>query len=340
MTSEPLFYAAFAAGLVLPMLPGLLELRARKDAKALQIDEKYTRDPRYLGKAFREKIRPVLALEPLPKRVLFLDRAYECARLVPSFQAMDREYISDAVLSSGPVVIGKNVQLRDVYGKANVQIGAGSRLRTLAAKGPALLSEGVRVERWVDVEDDLDVGDGAHLGRSASTCAVLKTGVNVTFNRLFGNPVCIGTPAASAQRPYRPARWSVTASRTLVKGSRRVRATAPHDGDIVATGDVLVEEGAVVNGSIKCDRSVKIMPHACVLGNVIARGNIEIGAGASILGHVFVAGNVRCDTNASIGSKEESKTLYASGDMRLAMGCTIYGWAICEGTGMTGAGSS
>lgn len=311
--NEAFVYAMFAAALVLPGLPALAELRARTDAAPLEIDPEYAMDPRYLGKSFRRKVARVLTAHRTSERIPFLARAREHARIVDALAIGSGTRLDEAVLSTGDVRTGAAVQLTDLYCAGSVRIGERSSARTIAADAAITIGEGSSVARWVDAESDLTVGAHSTIGHSACAGGVCRVGPAVAFRRLFGNPVVTGAQCEAIAPEPAPA----------------------FEGDTIAARSVEIEAGARVPGSLKSEGDVIVRADARIAGSIVARGSIRIERGAAVSGHVFSERNVSIAGTAVVGAPGSSKTIYASGDVTLGEGATVYGWIICEGRGLT-----
>jgi predicted acyltransferase (DUF342 family) len=311
--NEAVVYAMFAAALVLPGLPALAELRSRSDATALHIDPDYAMDPRYLGKSFRRKIARILDAPATTAHVPFLARARERARIVDALAIGSGTRLEEAVLSSGDVRTGAGVQLTDLYCAGSVRIGEGSSARTIAADGSVTMGERASIARWVDAERDVTVGAHSTIGHSACAGGICRVARAVAFGRLFGNPVIIG-----------PQRDAI------------VPEPAPvFEGDTISARSVEIETGARVPGSVKSEGDVVVRADAHIAGSIVARGSVHIERGAAVSGHVFSERNVSIAASAVVGAPGSSKTVYASGDVTLSEGATVYGWIISEGRGVT-----
>lgn len=311
--NEAFVYAMFAAALVLPGLPALAELRSRTDAAPLHIDPDYAMDPRYLGKSFRRKIARVLHAAGTGAQVPFLARAREHARIVDALAIGGGTRVDEAVLSTGDVRTGAGVQLTDLYCAGSVRIGDGSSARAIAADASVTIGERASIARWVDAEGDLTVGAHTTIGHSASAGGVCRVGQAVAFSRLFGNPVIAGAGCEAV-----------------------VPEPAPNfEGDAISPRSVEIESGARVPGSLKCEGDVVVRADARIAGSIVARGSVSIERGAAVAGHVFSERNVSIAGSAVVGAPGSSKTVYASGDVTLGEGATVYGWIISEGRGFT-----
>ncbi len=314
MTYEALVYAAFAAALAIPALPAALELRSRRDASALALDPEYAMNPRYLGKSFRHKIAAAIAGARTGSEIRFLDRANERARIVDGQELPAGAHAEYALLARGAVSTGERARLTDVYSAGHVQIGSGTQLRTLVADGETSLAQDVTIARWVDSEGDLRIGARCAIAHSASSGGMCTLESGVAFRRLFGSPIVAG----SKPEPLAPApATEILDTDTISTDSVEIRAGSVHTGSIKSGGDVIVRAGARIDGSI------------------VARGSVRLERSAAVGGHVFSERSIAIGENAVVGAPGGAKTVYASGNISLSPGATIYGWIICEGQGET-----
>ncbi len=333
---EILVVALYLVAVLLPLLPGLLELRVATDDDPLKIDTSYARDPRFLGKSMRAKLGPVMNEVSGDARVPFLNRKNEFARVTDGFESIDRARFDDVVLSRGRFAVGDHSSMSDVYARGDVAVGAFGALRTLASDASARFGSNTRVARWIDVEGDCTFGNGSDLGQSASAAGRLIVGTGVRFNRLFGRPVAVVDARRAELR-------ALTGSPVAVRGPNDRRLVTSYvidpgsivDEDIVATKDVFVGTDATVGGSIKAAGTVTIAENACVLGNVIARGNVTLAPDATVLGHIFGDADVILEPGALVGDRHAPKTLHASRHAQLSPEACVYGWIIAERGGMT-----
>lgn len=334
--TEALIYLIYACAVVLPLVPGLLELRAASDDDALRIDASYARDPRFLGKSMRGKLLPILNETEGEARVAFLNRKNEFARVVDRLDEGPHSRIDDVVLSRGPFRVGEESALLDVYARGNAHIGASSRLRTLAVDGSAILGPSTHVVRWVDAEGECTVGAGCELGQSVTASKRLLLGASVRFNRLFGRPISVVDSRAAEVRALTDgvAIASYANDRLLAK-YLVVDDGMTYDVDIVASGDVEIGPGACVTGSIKAGGTVTVREGARVLGNVVARGTVTIETDGTIFGHIFGDRDVVLRPGALMGDRHAPKTLHASRMAYLEPGSCVFGWVIAERGGRT-----
>lgn len=335
-TIEIAVYLTYATATIVPLLPGLLELRRGSDDDALRIDASYARDPRFLGKSMRNKVIPIMRETQGEDRVPFLNRKNEFAKVVDHLEMGEHSNIEDIVLCRDRFVVGKNSALLDAYARGTVSIGDGTRLRTLAADNDSEFGAHTQVVRWIDVEGNCTIGPGSELGQSVSAAGRMLLGTDVSFSRLFGRPIAVEDEHRSGMRALAmgPLKEAHADDRLMAK-TVYVDQGELYDVDIVAAGDVEVGTDACVTGSIKAGGMVTVRENAQVLGNVIARGDVQLESDATVFGHIFSERNVILAEGALVGERHAPKTLRAAGTARIATGAAVFGWLIAEKGGVT-----
>jgi hypothetical protein len=323
-----LFSISVAILLVLiavPLLPGVIELARPRDNKELSVSATFVRDPRFFGKSFREKIEPILKNVPqqLPSEVKFLGRGSEQAVIDRSFLFPDGANTGQILIALEAISAGNNVQLLDAFASNDITAGNNLHARVIASNGTVTLGPGARVVRWLDALSTVNVGDGSELGKSASSTAQITLGHRCRFDRLFGFPVHTGSrQVQSIPKPH----W---------KNARVIPAGKVISGDLICQEDLIVEEDARISGSIKCYGNLYVGGNVTIGGNLIGRSNILINKGVCVDGHVFSERSVRVAGTFRLGRLDLQKSIYAAKQIELGPDCSVYGWIVAEGGGVT-----
>jgi hypothetical protein len=337
-----LLIVLFLVLLALPLVPGIRELVRPRDDRPLEIDVDATLDPRQAGRSFRERLAPLRARAgneapfhgPVdPERPS--GDTYEVQRdlLLPP---EGRGPSISIVL--GKADVGERARLGDLYVRGNARLGAGVRLRALAADGDLVLGPGCFVEQWLDTDGVAHVGPGSQLGRQASAAAGLHLGPGCSFRRLWGLPIsteAIGrAPEREAAPP--PAEAGAKLDEVVVWVGRRL--TVPRglnlDRDLVVHGEVRVSSHSHVRGSIKAYGRLHLAVGVEVDGNLICRRSIQIDGQAQIRGNVFAEGDIVIGPGSRIGQEGGFKSVYALGRVELAADVQVFGWIVAERAGV------
>lgn len=249
----PLFLAIVA----LPALPGLVELRRRRDDDPLPIDLASDRDPRTPGRRLRDRCEPVVH-----------DLRVEAGIGVAVSRGdvrIARSVAVGAVACDGAAVLEPDAVVETVIdAERSITAGAGALLGEAAATGGTLeLAAGARFKRlWglpvVTVGDTVDVP-----ARDPAT-------VTIEDVVMFGDGR-LSLPAGSR-----------VAHDVVVRGDLRIGEGAVVTGSVKAYGSIEVLRGARIEGTLIARKHVRIDGDVDVVGNVFAEGDVSLGPGTTV----------------------------------------------------------
>ncbi len=335
--------------LALPFVPAAAELFRPKDDKRLYINKDYVKDPRYFGRSFRRILKRAIGTDVPPNgtRRVKLSKEEEVEssdnKNIPPEQSLDKvQYIA------GELVTGRGVEFKnDLYVRGRASIGENSLLRTMACDSDVLLKKGTRLVRWLDAEGSITVEDGCNLGISASCEGTLALGKGCEFKRLFGKPVVTygyverESKSRAKRMPQKepPAPNKVKTVEdvaTLVKGNTRLSSSyykGKRIWNLIVKGDLIVEDGAVLDCSASVYGRLTVGKGAVVRGNLFCEGDVEIKEGAAVHGDIFSQGEVRIERGVRIGEAGRVKSIIGKSAVRLAGDVCIHGYVLTEGRG-------
>ncbi len=308
---------AFVAVFALPLVPGLFELARPRDNSGLPIALNYSRDPRFFSQSFRVKIA-VLCESRAFGRARFLDRRNEDAILGKRPCLAPNSRTTDVQIANERLICGAGATMTDGYGGKSISCGEEVAARTLCSDGAVVLGDRCSVERWIDAESSLDVGNDCYLGMSASSGGFVTLGGGVEFERVYGERVTVRS-AGEAPSPKPTKDAIVLRERDIAKGP-----------DIIVRGDAVVLEGTLLDASIKAHGSLFIERGVRITGNAIARGELVLLDGGVIEGHAFGERGLFLGVNTRIGVPGQRKTAYTAGNAMLCNGATVHGWIVSE----------
>jgi predicted acyltransferase (DUF342 family) len=330
-----LFGAAFLTLLFLPFLPGVLELRRKRDVDPLPIQSDNTKDPRHFGRAFRallERHVPDHA-GPLPLKTEIKLRRTESLEVHEEVSVGPGEKSSSILVSTGNATIGRDARVGEIYATGDARVKEAARIRGLACDGSLIMQPGCVVERWIDSEGNASVGAGCDLGVSASAGGRIKLASGCRFQRLWGLPISTGRAArsdAQDQTSEGPPlqdevvwadKWLSFPPKSVIKSN------------VIAHGDVSVGADSVVKGSIKAHGDITLARGVTVEGNVVSRGSVRLERGVRVRGNIFVEKDLFIGPNARIGHRQGHKSAYSSGKITLSKGTMVYGRLFAESGG-------
>jgi predicted acyltransferase (DUF342 family) len=318
--------ALFVAVLTLPAVPGFLEIARPRDDGRLFISERYVRDARWFGRAFREKLRSFVeaARRAGPSEGEMHMRTEEDVRWAPDLHIPPMERLRGIGVGN-TVTVGHGAGIRDAYALETLVAERDVVARTLTSDGTMVLGASVRILRWIDADGELTVGTESDLGVSAAGGARVVLGRRVRFERVWGSPVA-SDAGERVPFPY------VSPGR----GEKLVDGAATHeDRPVIVDGPGRVRAGTQIPGHLKVHGALHLEAGVHVGGNVIARGNVTVAEGGSIAGHIFAEGDVLLGPGTRVSRAGVAKTVYATGEVVVAPDVEVFGWVVSENGGRT-----
>jgi NDP-sugar pyrophosphorylase family protein len=340
-----LVVVGFLLMLILPLLPGLLELRTPTDDDPPMIRLEYTKDPRYFGRSFRSIVaRTVPMDQPLGECTVEMSRSEEVVRIANAVEISAGEEVEQTLYVADSLRVHDSAILRrEVYSRGSVDLGEHCTVRAVAADGILNAASGLKVVRWLDSEREINLASHSDLGMSVSCEGMLRLGFGSSFRRLFGRPVSLGEffysewslPSAEQQAVLSTEDVKVISDACICVREFRGLPEQIINGDLVSRGDVSIEQLSSVMGSVKAHGAVVLHPGALIMGNLFAEGDIVLKSGSRVLGNVFSQGRILMEADCVIGRPGRVKSLIARRGIRISRGCAIYGYVLSEGPGNT-----
>ncbi len=328
--------------MALPLIPALMELARPRDAAPLNAVGNDAGNLTYFAESFTARATHEGLLGTMvPKRlsdgtdVLTHSAAQPLAQRGSSFSElvvlMDGE-----PLAEGTELASECLARLTVHGSARVTY------RALLGRRDIFLGRGSTVLRWVHAAGRLEVAEDSRLIGRATAERQIVLGTNVVFDRLESDVIRVTdveTPAApllptGAYERFTPrkarelgvAYWKVDDGVTIPAGNILV-------GSLIATGSIVVNDGARVTGSIKAHEEVIVRTGAVIIGSISARGRITIERGARVSGPV-ISETATVVEAAVIGGTGKRTTVTAP-IIRLMPGATVYGAIMAGDDGLT-----
>lgn len=335
---------AFLILLLVPLVPGLLELRRPTDDEPPFIRLDYAKDPRYFGRSFRNMVGSAIPTDQaLGECEVFLSHK-EVVRIAHAIEVSPQEDVHQTLYVADSLRVADGAVLRsEAYSRGFVELGADVTVRAVAADGVLLAGPNLVVVRWLDGEKEITLGHHSDLGMSVSCEGPLRLGFGSKFSRLFGRPVSLGDfvysewslPSLDQQAILSTAEVKVISDAALYVGDFRGTPEQIVNADLVARGDVSIEQLGSVMGSVKAHGNVRLHPGALVMGNLFCEGDILLQAGSRVLGDVFAQGRVVMEADCVVGRPGRIKSVIARRGIRISRGCAVYGYILSEGPGTT-----
>lgn len=218
---------------------------------------------------------------------------------------------------------------KELYGRGAIVLPPGTHVRAAQSRTRLTLGEGCEVVRWVDGEICLRAEKNCDLGISASSARELYVEVGCNFRRLYAPEIFIG----GASVPESPV--SERIEKEIERDIRRVKQGEIIEKTLVRKADLIIEENAVIYGSVKSTGTLHVRAGTVITGNAVADGEVVLERGVRVGGIVFSQENALLGPGVQVGARGKIKSVIAKNRVVLSEGAHIYGYVNCEHTGVS-----
>jgi len=343
---------------LLPFVPGLLEIRQRRDASALAVHNDARVDIQHFARRFSEFVHGHLEAE--------LRTCQETGDLVQGHVNGGEPFLvlpeTDAFLESPDerragrtsrlIVAAGDLHLpdhlvfeRELYAHKSAHGGVGSRYRALYAEEDVELGEQSIILRWVHAGRALDVGFNCSMfGRASANASIFIHGA-CAFERMRAPVIELGP--REFDEGWREGREELreidpeslpgfkdrTHRRILIDGDLTLPERSFLDCELVVWGDVHVGKGSRCTGSVKSHGNLVLADGVQIDGSLVSQRGMEIGSGCRVHGPVLAERHLRALGRCQFGRALRPTTIRAE-SIRLHMGSVVHGtvWATSEGS--------
>jgi hypothetical protein len=241
------------------------------------------------------------------------------------------------------VVCGRSVELperfqstADFYGRSSVRCGENSIFRALLSDKEISLGDGTQILRWIHAESNLHAGRDCRLYGRASSTTSLVLSPGCIFERIWAPVIYSSREAAALNVRTEYAVYAKLAQsgigRKRLHGKMRFPADEQHRGDVVATGNIDLDQGACIFGSAKANGDITLKERAEVHGSLVSTKRIHVSTGCFVKGPIIAEREVVIDSGVQVGLPNNPATISAP-FIHLAPGSVLHGtvWAKAEG---------
>lgn len=285
--------------MVLPFVPGRIELSHKKDARPLPIDPDKTMAPFEIGDKFLKWIETLGKDEQIVK--------------IPNPDFREAVNYQDGEMLIA-TVFSKEMKCPDdfetsartmVYGDA--YIGDYSSIQSLLSTGDMHLGRKTVISNWADCRGgNLICSAGTYLGHSCVCKGNVHLGRDVAFERLFGKSV----RTSGEKEPYETEYEEI-------------------EGDVISKNSIVIKTGKRVLGSISSKKKVILEERSFVCGSIFSDKGVTIGNNCVIIGNVFCQQDISLGENCTVGTEGHVKSVIAGGKIRIGEKTEIFGQIIC-----------
>ncbi len=350
----PLFFVLLSFWILIAFLPGIIELRRRRDIDPLRVVPESEVKIRHFARRFRElvdrELRGIMKAckeaggtreGVLPDGSAYL--AVAGGRELPLSAEEERASCTERlVLSSSDLSLPESSSyLGEVYIDGSLRGGMRNIYRAVFAERNLRLEEESSSLRWLHAGDTFEAGTDCALYGRVSADKLLRLAESCRFERLnaprieFGGREGEDPPARSHSEDLKlveprdlPHVVEFKAGRCLVLGNLELPARSLFEVDLVVKGRVKIGEGSRFVRSLKSGKNMVLGDGVEIDGSVVSGRGLKLGKGCSVHGPLLAERDVVLGEGCLLGSEEKPTTLSAE-RAEIGVGTVIHGtvWA-------------
>ena len=300
--------------LMLPLLPALVELRRKSDALPLSVIQQNAGEIRHFANSFRTYIQ---ILEPILQRCVnsgsaetgMLPDGEEYVVLGRNDEPMVRTLADGDAIH--PVLMIAGVDLfvppeatfsKDIYAGGQFEGGEKNSYRAILGEHDVHLGTASIVLRWIHAVGVFTAGLGCKLHGRISSDLLIRLRADCVFLRMNAPRIEIGhaagnedatagvssapsgTGSEKSPRLLHDGDFEVLAgqvihSNIVIRGNLHIQSGARVCGSVKSVKNMVLEDGVSVEGSLISARKMRIGPHCAIHGPVIAERELVIADG-------------------------------------------------------------
>jgi len=324
------------AFILIPFLPGFIELFRPKDEKPLALNMNFSKDYKYFGKSFQKILEDGLGTKHItePGEYTLMLSKPEKVRVVERGRVSDQKTIDEILYVLADFTSGSDAEFRkEIYVRGSCKIGDRNTLRALYCEGDLVIGEGTAVIRWVDGDRDIEIKEGCRLGVSVASTKRLAVARHCSFSRMFGLPIL--TYKAKLPEILSEIRVKNISDTTMVISKEEIILPPRTNisNDIVTHQRIVFRGKSFAKANIKSYRDIIIEEGSRIEGNLFSERNVVIEAGCTITGNIFSQGQVKIGNAVQVGQEGKIKSVIAKKGVLVEGNVTIYGYIMTEGEG-------
>lgn len=281
----------------------------RKPGVPMYIKRDVKRDPRYFGQSFSSMVEHAV-----------IDKEAHTIKLRNLESYIDGDSFRNYPTSVGEVILSfknkfdlpENVEVleKELYCREDVNISkSGVHCSAIYSGKNMILGNNTEIDKWVDSEGKLTIGNGSEIGVSATSGEKIHIMGNCGFKRLYAPEILFG------KRPRDP---EVSFDEIATEGHFSSKKT------------LMISKNTQTVANVRGYKNVKIGSHSKIKGNIFAEGDIEIGDDCVIYGNIFTQASIKIGKRCIIGEKGQIRSLIARDNIIIEEDVIVYGYISCE----------
>lgn len=325
----------------LPLIPGIIELVAPRDAAPLHAVGSDSGDLNFFAESFTKRaLREGLFGDTVPTRLSDGSRirTHSAANPLPR----QRTFTDFVVITDDTPITDGTEFASECLARTVLKAPPGVTFRSLLGERDLHLGEDTTVLRWVHSRGQLEAETGSRLIGRATAEGSMLLAPGVYFDRLEAAVIVVakGAPTDIPEQP--PSAYERIKLRDAqamgpnylrIEDDLIVPAGRLLNASVIATGNIIVEEGACITGSVKAHEDVVVRGGGVINGAATARGRVLVESRARITGPIISERAVL--VQSAVVGRPGSKITISAPVVRLKPGATVYGTIMASENGRT-----
>lgn len=344
------FFIVLLILLVLPFLPGIIEIRRKLDAQPLQVAQNYDVDIHHFASTFRSYIDEHFfqdlndsGTQPASKQGDLEDGSKYClldsqAKVTFTEAELGRQVTNKMFIASKDLDLpGDMTFLNELYASGSITGSDESIYRAMLAGSDITLGRNSILLRWMHAAGKIYVAPGCVLHGRVSADETIQLACKSHFERLNAENIIFGerpavAPVAGDRVDLKPedlsAHVKASAGRWLIEHNVEIPANSRINANLVVVGKLTIGENCEINGSIKSHKTMLIKAGCKINGSAVCMENINIEAYTDLKGPLVSEATIEIATDCAIGTKDPATTITAE-NIDIHANCIAHGtvWA-------------
>ena len=308
--------------LLLPFVPGMLEIRRKHDAQPLRVVRGYDVNILHFANRFREYIDTHFAsdLATIPTSEVKeggLEDGSRYALLGANAQVQIDEHEGHSQVTNKMYIAAQDLTLpgamtylNELYAGGAIQGADEDIYRAMLAETNIELGRDSMLLRWMHAASEIHAGSGCILYGRVSAGERIVIAKQSQFRRLKAREIIFGErapqiPALPAGRYLKPeelpVKVEVAAGRWLIEDALSLPDNSIIHADLVVVGKLLLGKQCEIHGGIKSHNVLHIGEGCAIHGSVVSRRDIHIASDVKIKGPLISEAQINIAANCEIG---------------------------------------
>lgn len=322
--------------IILPLVPGVIEVNAPEDQEPLKINMEYSKDIHYFDNSFREMLKPKVDLEnPGIQKVKFHENKPEEEINVLANDSEEsvtfKNMNQTLVLTNSVHSSVKGNFKREIYSLGNLTVEGKSRIRAVVGDQNLYFKEGCVVQRWAGCPGEITVQKNTNLGIRAVCDRQMSLENRIIFKSLYGLPIVFGKGAWSSEPPKFDVRTKQeldedTNDYKFKKKWTNIPPKSKIEKNVLAKKrGLVVGEKSIIKGNISAAGKIILKKEVIVEGDIFAEGDIIINKDCIVKGNIYGLKNVRLRNNVKTGTHPDKNYIIAKAELTVGSYSSILG---------------